>query len=58
MGGARPNQVQGAYFSFKTSGAAPVLLSRADHGDHGEMQYGLVYPCSPWLICVSQSRLV
>jgi len=26
MGGARPNQVQGAYFSFKTSGVAPALL--------------------------------
>jgi len=26
MGGARPNQVQGAKFSFKTSGAAPALL--------------------------------
>jgi hypothetical protein len=26
MGGARPNQVQGAYISFKTGGAAPAFL--------------------------------
>jgi hypothetical protein len=59
MGSARPNQVQGANFSFKTSGAAPGLLRyRADHGEHGEGQYGIVSQCSPWLICVSQSRLV